>query len=352
MISLEELLDILPVGVWLLDANFRVADVNSTIEEFFCIQRENVLGQDKRKLVNEVIFKIFEDGENFRCRILATYNNNTYIERFVCHVLPSEGRKQRWLEHTSAPILKGLYKGGRIEMYSDITERILAEQEIDWIFNNTMKLQEKEKFRIASNLHDGLGQSVLAIKFSLERLRKSLENHPDTLKSEVNELNKIIAWVERMTCEVSQISSNIMPSMLGPLGLEETLISLRDQYSSLYGVEINYESFGFTGKRLSEVMEVAIFRVFQEGLNNIIKHASAKYVDLKLVYSYPKILISITDDGIGFNPDDKIYLGTGLKLMKQRISELNGTIKIVSKINQGTAIRVEIPLIEKDHDNV
>lgn len=349
---METLLDILPVGVWVLDAKFYVAEVNSALEEFFGIRREDVLGQDKRRLVREVIYKKFENGEEFCNRILATYSNNTYIERFICHVLPGEDRQERWLEHSSQPIQKGPLHGGRVEIYTDVTERVLAEKEINWIATQTMQLQEKEKSRIASNLHNGLGQTILAIRFSLEHLRESFKKHPDMLEYEAHELDKTINWVEEMGHEISNISSEIMPSMLGPLGLEETLAWLRDQYSLLYGLDISYRSFGIGGKRLPETLEVAIFRVFQEGLNNIVKHASAQHVELKLVYSYPKIIITITDDGKGFNPEDKFAVGIGLRIMKQRIVELKGSIKFTSEVNRGTTIRAELPVTENNHEKI
>ncbi|MHB8192974.1 MAG: PAS domain-containing sensor histidine kinase [Bellilinea sp.] len=349
---MENILDILPVGVFVLDNNFHVAEVNSALETFFGLARADIIGRDKRKLVAERICHIFENGEAFRKRVLATYDDNTYIERFICHVLPNNDLQERWLEHSSQPIRRGSYQGGRIEVYTDVTDRILAEQEIHWLSLQTMQLVEKEKSRIASNLHDGLGQTILAIKFSLENIRESLKKQPEKFKREAVDLNKTIIWIENMGREVSSISSNLMPSMLGPLGLEETLTWLMEQYASFYGLDIRFQSYGLGDERLPSDLEVAIFRVFQESLNNIIKHASAKHVELKLIYSHPKIIATITDDGIGFNPENKVALGTGLRIMKQRILELNGNIKITSEIQQGTTIRAELPIQDYHHEKI
>ena len=126
------------------------------------------------------------------------------------------------MEHSSRP-LPGCHQGGRIEVYTDVTDRVLAEQEIHWLSTQTMQLVEKEKSRIASNLHDGLGQTILAIKFSLENIHESLKKQPKTFERQQADLKKTITWIENMGREVSSISSNLMPSMLGPLGLEETL---------------------------------------------------------------------------------------------------------------------------------
>jgi len=352
VLLMENILDILPVGVFVLDNTFHVAEVNSALETFFGFNRSDIVGRDKRKLVAERISHIFANGKAFKKRVLATYDNNTYIERFICHVMPDNSRQERWLEHSSQPIGRGTYQGGRIEVYTDVTDRILAEQEIHWISQQAIQLVEKEKSRIASNLHDGLGQTILAIKFSLDNIHESLRKQPEAFTRELADLKKTTSWVENMSREVSSISSNLMPSMLGPLGLEETLTWLKDQYASLYSLEIGYQSLGLGEKRLPADLEVAIFRIFQESLNNIVKHASAQHVELKLVYSHPSIIITITDDGIGFNPENKIALGTGLRIMKQRILELNGNIKITSEISRGTTIRAELPVMDNHHEKI
>lgn len=339
---METILDILPIGVFILDAKFHVADVNSSICDFFGIKREVFHGQDKKQLVKNKICQIFENGDQFRDRVLATYEDNTYLERFICHILPDSDRQERWLEHTSQPITKGAFQGGRVEMYIDVTDRILAEKEIGWIATRAMQVTEQEKSRIASNLHDGLGQTILAIKFSLEHILENMKKQ-SSLYQESVDLRKVIDWVENMSLEVSEISSDLMPSMLAPLGLNETMIWLKDQYSALYGLDIQYLSYGMGDRRLPEVMEVAIFRIFQECINNIVKHAIAEHVDMKLVYAHPAIIVTITDDGIGFDPDNVADMGIGLRIMKQRALELNGTLKIFSEPSKGTTIRVEFP---------
>jgi len=116
------------VGLFILDADFKVVWINRAIERFFGLKREEVVGRDKRQLVRERIKYMFEDPDGFAAKVLATYDNNTYIENFECHVLPGPGREERWLEHWSQPIESGLYAGGRIEHYYDITGRKRAEE--------------------------------------------------------------------------------------------------------------------------------------------------------------------------------------------------------------------------------
>jgi len=124
----KDILDFSAVGMFILDSDFKVVWINHSTEKYFGLQREKVIGKDKRKLIKKNIQHIFEDPDEFIRKVFATYDNNTYVENFECHVLPEGKRKERWLEHWSQPIKSGLYTGGRIEHYYDITERKQAEQ--------------------------------------------------------------------------------------------------------------------------------------------------------------------------------------------------------------------------------
>ncbi len=126
----NDVLDTSSVGVFILSPEFEVVWVNQALERYFGLRREEIIGKDKRQLIRERIKYTFEDPERFAQKVFATYDNNTYSEDFECHVLPAEGRKERWLEHWSQPITSGLYAGGRVEHYSDVTDRKQAAAEL------------------------------------------------------------------------------------------------------------------------------------------------------------------------------------------------------------------------------
>ncbi len=123
----DDVLDNSQVGLFILDRNFRIVWINRATERYFGISRDEVLGQDKRELIRDRIQHIFENPERFARKVLTSYDDNTHVEQFECHVLAGEGREDRWLEHRSQPIESGLYTGGRIEHYYEITERREAE---------------------------------------------------------------------------------------------------------------------------------------------------------------------------------------------------------------------------------
>jgi PAS domain S-box-containing protein len=115
------------VGTFILDDQFRVVWVNNAIKQFFGLQQPDITGRDKRELIRGHIADIFEEPEEFREKVLATYSDNSYIEEFECHVLPGENREDRWLKHWSQPIRSGQFAGGRVEHYTDITAQKQAE---------------------------------------------------------------------------------------------------------------------------------------------------------------------------------------------------------------------------------
>ena len=141
----DDVLDTTEVGIFILDAAFNIVWVNRTMGRFFCFERDEVIGKPKRDLIRQSIARIFEEPERFAATVLATYDDNTYTEQFECHVLPGEGREERWLQHWSQPVASGLYAGGRIEHYYDITER---------------KQNEAQQRRLVSALEQS-GESVL-----------------------------------------------------------------------------------------------------------------------------------------------------------------------------------------------
>jgi len=114
-------------GIFILDRDFKIVWINRAMEEFFGIEKDTIIGCDKRKAIQERIKHVFEDPERFERTVLGTYDDNSYVESFECHVLPLGDRKERLLLHWSMPIRTGTFAGGRIEHYYDITERKRAE---------------------------------------------------------------------------------------------------------------------------------------------------------------------------------------------------------------------------------
>ena len=125
-----DVLDTSDVGTFVLDADFRVVWANAAVESFFGIDRETVVGADKRDLIED-LKAVFAAPDAFAETVRATYDDNSYVEEFECHVLADGSREERWLRHWSQPIESGLYAGGRIEHYTDITDRKAREEDLE-----------------------------------------------------------------------------------------------------------------------------------------------------------------------------------------------------------------------------
>ena len=119
----DDVLSEIEVGIFVLDENFDVAWINDATKRYFGLDQEQVVGYDKRLLIEETITRTVEKPAEFSQTVLATYDDNTYTEHFECHVTADDDRKERWLEHWSKPIETGEYAGGRVELYYDVTDR-------------------------------------------------------------------------------------------------------------------------------------------------------------------------------------------------------------------------------------
>ncbi|SEQ93163.1 PAS domain S-box protein [Natrinema salaciae] len=124
----DDVLNDVEAGIFVLDENFDVVWINEPIERYFGLEREHAVGRDKRTLVDERIAAAVEESTAFAETVLATYDDNTYTEQFECRVTAGDGRDGRWLEHRSKPIETGAYAGGRVELYYDVTDRKQSER--------------------------------------------------------------------------------------------------------------------------------------------------------------------------------------------------------------------------------
>ena len=148
----DDVLDNSAVGIFILDSDLTVVWANKAVQRFFGVPRESMLGKEQRWLVRTHLAAATENPGEFTRALSCTYDDNTYTESFECHILPAPAgagmsRRERWLEHLSHPIESGIYRGGRIEHYSDVTERKRAEQRRD-------QLVAQLDRRIRDTIHD------------------------------------------------------------------------------------------------------------------------------------------------------------------------------------------------------
>ncbi|ELY50544.1 PAS domain-containing sensor histidine kinase [Natronococcus jeotgali] len=125
--TVADVLDEVDIGAFVLDDEFDIAWADETVARYFGLDRDAVVGRDKRTLVDETTKHGVAESDRFAETVTATYDDNSSVERFECRITPGEDREERWLEHYSKPIESGHYAGGRIELYYDITDRKRSE---------------------------------------------------------------------------------------------------------------------------------------------------------------------------------------------------------------------------------
>ena len=181
----EDGLAISTVGIFVLDTEFSVVWLNEGIEEYFGVDRENIIGKDKRQLITDRLKDIFAEPDRFAETVCATYDDNTYIEQFNCHVVGDETRADRWLEHSSYPISDGPYAGGRIEHYVDITEQQAAREQLEQ--------QNKRLAEFASIASHDLRNPLHVIGSSLELAEETGESeHFERAQRAVGRMEQLI----------------------------------------------------------------------------------------------------------------------------------------------------------------
>ncbi len=341
---IDDVLDNSTVGIFILDANFQIIWVNKALEQYFGLHREKIIGKDKRQTIHDKIKYIFEDQEGFTEKVLATYENNTYTESFECHVMPEGKRKERWLLHNSMPIKSGLYAGGRIEHYHDITDRKQVEKasltyqtQLKRLSSTLSLTEERERRHISEDLHDRIGQALTVIKMKLEELS---EPQADTDSRSV--LNETRELLDTAIHDTRTLTFEISPPLLYELGFEPAVEWLIEQFIERHNIPIEYESNDGVGV-LDEDISFFLFKSVRELLFNIVKHARADKIKVSTQGDKDRISISIEDNGVGFDSSKVQYSldnlsGFGLFSIRERMEHLGGSVEIESKPNQGTRI--------------
>jgi PAS domain S-box-containing protein len=229
----------------------------------------------------------------------------------------------------------------------DITERKQAEKEIRHLSRQLMKVMEEERKRLAGDLHDEFGQAVTTLYLGMEDLQNSL---PGNLEVQKTSCNKLIGLIEELGENIRNISSELRPDMLDYLGLIPAMEWYVEEFAKRrHGLKIDFQAMGLKKRPDSEI-EIVLYRILQEAVNNIVKHAKAKNISILLTYSHPKLILTIKDDGVGFEQTDNMLplkgrkRGIGLVGMRERVGSVGGTVDVRSSKGKGTVIRAELPV--------
>jgi two-component system NarL family sensor kinase len=211
--------------------------------------------------------------------------------------------------------------------------------------------QEAERARLSRDLHDGISQWLVSIKLQIEAGVIRLAGNPEqqqqaraSFERTAEELNKVLG-------EVRRISHDLRPTLLDDLGLAAALEHLAEEFSQHSGTPVAFASRGKV-ERLPQVVGTVLFRIAQEALTNIERHAGAHRISLSLERRRHELALAIEDDGAGFDTEDVAVhpqRGIGLRNMMERLDAIGGTLQITSSA-AGTTVRAIVDLSHWNHD--
>jgi signal transduction histidine kinase len=213
-----------------------------------------------------------------------------------------------------------------------------------------LELQDAERRKVARELHDSVGQYLVALKINLDQLHasgSSLDRAQATLLAETLDLT------ERSITEVRTISHLLHPPLLDEMGFESAARWYTEGFAKRCGLHVNLRLAELT-ERFPKEVELALFRVLQESLTNVHRHARAKSIDIVLICADGRAILTVHDDGCGISHAvvsrfrSGLASGVGLAGMRERLAELNGTLEVEPRA-RGTAVRAVIPIVERSH---
>lgn len=270
-----------------------------------------------------------------------------YTALGVSHRFLNNNGEWVWLEskginHLSDPLINGIIINAR-----DITDRIKLQNKLDQELSNRQKqitaavieTQEKERAQLGLELHDNVNQVLTTIKLYNEMLLEGMGDQKEILNRSVKHLQNCIN-------EIRSISKRLSAPTLGKISLDDSIKELVDSVNLTGRVSIMYYVDGINDCVISQDLHLAIYRIIQEHLNNILKYAEADLVSIELSFSNKTLSLAITDEGIGFDVHKK-SAGIGLTNMRSRAEHMGGVLKIESEPGSGTSLFVSFAVKEK-----
>ncbi len=321
-----------PAVIYMKDQHGHFVLVNSRYEELFGVSQEKVRGKDPDLLelpssavkLHRYDDAVLENGEIYELEdnIRVDGSEHTYLTvKF-----PIYGDDRELL--------------GVCGIATDISAEKRAQAQLRRLSAAIMDSQEKERAAIARELHDELGQVLTALRMDAVWLSKRLHNkEPDSALR----ARQMCSLIDRTIEEVKGMAVRLRPGVLDHLGLVDALEWYTAEFERRAQIPCLFEHKGIS--RLDGTIATAVYRIAQEALTNVARHAGATKVEVKLAWQKERLVLSVSDDGKGFNPDRlDDNQGLGLAGMRERASLVSGKLEVDSAPGRGTCIVLKVPI--------
>lgn len=332
-------------GIYMFQEGGRFSYVNPQLIQMLGYENaESIIGRPFWEFIHP------DDRELVRQRGLAREQSEIHPRHYPFRVLKKDG-SIIWVDMRSS---HATYMGrpAVVGNFIDINKVKQAEAQVRDLSRKLIEVIEEERKSLAADLHDEFGQALTSLRFDMEKL---LQTCTDPLSHATVICNRVIEKIANLAEAIRTTTSKLRPDLLDHLGLVPTMKwYIEDFKKSRPNILINFQEMGFK-RRLASNFEIALYRIFQESINNILKHSKADQIDIKLTCSHPNVIFSCRDNGIGFDISENGFpsngmMGIGLLSMKERVDTLNGKFKLRSARGKGTLIRVDLPMLEQHTD--
>lgn len=336
----------LQVGVFLSDESGNITMCNKALAEMFSIPEEIVVGKNVYDILSNDM--INEDNEFIPIEqrpLTLTLKSKQTVKDAVIGVMHPITKERSWILVNSDPILD---ETGNIKhvvcSVMNLTERKKLEKKLvteqinhqKQLTQATIDGQENERREIGKELHDNIGQQLTTIKLFLDHAKSTADSNTSEM------VDMALKAVSDVINDVRAMSRSLVPFTLRDLGLVESINELIDSIKRTRILNIEFELDQFDESLLPENQQLTLFRIVQEQLNNIVKHARAKNVLIRLTMNPQNYVLHVTDDGKGFEMD-KIKKGVGIMNIQNRMELFNGKAEISSEPGKGCTLMASFP---------
>jgi len=250
----------------------------------------------------------------------------------------------KWLRNHEVVIHWG-DRPATLNFLTDITDFKWADEQIRNLSQMLLQTQERERQMISYELHDNIGQNLSTLKIGCDMLLDGQSDISPELRAKTAKLSKL---TEQTITSIRNLAYDLRPPGLDELGLLKALEIYCEEFSENSGLKVDFQSAGIQTLKLDFDIKIHLYRLIQEGLNNVRKHAAADQATIKLVGASPNIILRIEDNGKGFDTEARKRAldnekRMGLRSMQERVNLLQGQMTIQSRSMQGTKIFIKFP---------
>jgi PAS domain S-box-containing protein len=326
----RHLVDNSPDIVWAVDADGNFTFLSGSMEERSGVKPENLLGRPFTTLASEETFApALEAWEELR--------RNPHQERRVRLDIPlPDGRVSQTEVAMTSTIVDGKFAGAHGSV-RDISERERLEGDLRRQAAELAASQERA--HLARELHDSVTQALFSMGLTLRTLELLLQTDPESARSKLGELREL---QKDALAEMRTLIFELRPSSLESDGLVQALRNNATAVQRRTGLAIVVDAEPID--RMPLQVEEALYRIGQEALHNVVKHANASKATIRIAVEEDKLVLSVTDDGVGFAPDEVPRLHFGLIGMRQRMDLVGGELRVDSRPGHGTTIQAVVPV--------